>query len=158
MENDSVKGRAKEIEGVDKDLPKIILVKDPNVQKTVPLASLSPATSKTPTPERVSALKAALAKAMEGKVASEKSQVASEDKTRTSVVSPTPSQPRLNEPQDQATQKVLQSPQQPQILQPAQLPKPPLELQQSVQPPQPSVMPEIHEVPEDVLRKTLKVE
>jgi hypothetical protein len=67
MEKDSIPARAKQIEGVDEDLPSITLVKDPNAQKSVPLASLSSSASKVPTPERVSALKAALAKAMETK-------------------------------------------------------------------------------------------
>jgi hypothetical protein len=64
MEKDSIPARAKQIEQIDEDLPKITLVKDPNKPKSVPLSSLSPSASKVPTPERVSALKAALAKAM----------------------------------------------------------------------------------------------
>ena len=64
MEKDSIPARAKQIEGIDQDLPSITLVRDQNKPKSVPLSSLSPAASKVPTPERVNALKDALAKAM----------------------------------------------------------------------------------------------
>jgi hypothetical protein len=74
MEKDSIPARAKQIEGDVEEIPSITLVKDPNAQKSVPLASLSPAASKTPTPERVNELKAALAKAM-GKSTSSSIQV-----------------------------------------------------------------------------------
>jgi hypothetical protein len=74
MEKDSIPARVRQIEGLDQDIPNITLVKDPNAQKSVPLASLSPAASKTPTPERVNELKAALAKAM-GKSTSSSIQV-----------------------------------------------------------------------------------
>jgi len=72
MEKDSIPARAKQFEGVDGDIPSIVLVKDPNAQKSVPLATLSPAAGKAPTPERVSALKAALAKAMAKPVEAQK--------------------------------------------------------------------------------------
>ncbi len=65
MEKDSMPARVREIEGDIEDIPSVTLVKDPKAQKSIPLASLSPAiTSKNPTPERINALKAALAKAM----------------------------------------------------------------------------------------------
>jgi hypothetical protein len=67
MEKDSIPARAKQIEGVDEDLPSITLVKDPNARKSVPLASLSSSASKVPTPARINALKDALARAMETK-------------------------------------------------------------------------------------------
>jgi energy-coupling factor transporter ATP-binding protein EcfA2 len=109
MEKDSIPARAKQIEGDVEEIPSITLVKDPNAQKSVPLASLSPAASKTPTPERVNELKAALAKAME--------------KSTSSSIQVVP-----------------------------QAPKPPLQVQQLKEPSQPP------EVPEDILKKTLKVE
>jgi hypothetical protein len=131
MEKDSIPARAKQIEGVDEDLPSITLVKDPNAQKSVPLASLSPAASKVPTPERVSALKAALAKAMEGKVASE---------------IPSPKLQATNNNQiprnNNQTGTITSSPTSPQTS----------NIQSLTSAPQPP------EIPEDVLRKALKVD
>jgi energy-coupling factor transporter ATP-binding protein EcfA2 len=109
MEKDSIPARAKQIEGDVEDIPNITLVKDQNAQKSILLASLSPAASKIQTPERISALKAALAKAME--------------KSTSSSIKVVP-----------------------------QAPKPPLQVQQLKEPSQPP------EVPEDILKKTLKVE
>jgi hypothetical protein len=69
MEKDEMPARIKQIEGDVNDIPNVVLVKDPNTKRTIPLASLSPTASKTPTPERISALKDALAKAMGTKAA-----------------------------------------------------------------------------------------
>jgi hypothetical protein len=123
MEKDSIPARVRQIEGLDQDIPNITLVKDPNAQKSVPLASLSPAASKTPTPERVNELKAALAKAM-GKSVENKSK----EQTMSSI-------------------QVMSQP-----------PKPPLQVQQLKESVQISQLPQPLEVPEDVLKKTLKVE
>ncbi|MDE2188597.1 MAG: type IV secretion system DNA-binding domain-containing protein, partial [Patescibacteria group bacterium] len=74
MEADTVPARAREIEdNVDKNLPQVTLVKDPNQKKTIPLADLSQGSAKKiPSPERVNDLKAALAKAMANKEESKK--------------------------------------------------------------------------------------
>lgn len=157
MEKDSIPARAKEIEGDVLEIPNIVVVKDPNAKRSIPLASLSPSSAKTPNPGRVSDLKAALAKAMEGKTSSatEVKPVA-EDKPKET---PPPKPPQFSQS--------LQSLQPPQLSQP---PKPSSQAQPQVKPQTPpaslpavqtqqqSQQPNPSEVPEDILRKALKVE
>jgi len=167
MEKDSIPARARQIEGIDQDIPNITLVKDPNAQKSVPLASLSPTASKTPTPERVNALKDALAKAMGKSVEDENKEKSKEakrkdvenaqvsmikDQGNTSVIPASRSETKTQTgiSQFSSTSSPTSN------IQPttsiSQPQKPSLQVQQSNQQLNPP------EVPEDVLKKALKIE
>lgn len=148
MERDSIPARAKQIENIDEDIPSITLVKDPDVKKTIPLASLSPIASKTPTPDRVNALKDALVKAMAGSSAANAKQA----ETPVAQPSATPDvQIKVKEPQ--TLKAVVQVPQS------FQIPMQPVTAPQQIQ--QPNVagsgQPQPREVPEDVLKNVLKM-
>ena len=163
MEKDSIPARAKEIEGIDEIMPSVTLIKDPNAQKSVPLASLSGISSKTPSPARVNDLKAALAKAMakpvEDKSKEQKAKSKDEEKIEiSSVEKPSNEIPnsKLQVPNNNqiprnnnqtgiiiSSNNSLGSFQAPQSSQPTKLPeqnlqppKPPLPAQLSNQPPQ----------------------
>jgi hypothetical protein len=167
MEKDSIPARVKQIEGDVEDIPSITLVKDPNAQKSVPLASLSPAASKTPTPERVNELKAALAKAMGKSVEDENKEKSKEakrkdvenaqvsmikDQGNTSVIPASRSETKTQTGISQFSSASSPT----SNIQPTtsipEPPKPSLQVQQSNQQPNPP------EVPEDVLKKALKIE
>jgi recombination DNA repair RAD52 pathway protein len=128
MEKDSIPARAKQIEAIDEILPNVTLIKDPNVGKSVPLAALTPVASKIPSPQRINALKDALAKAMAVKVESPESKVESQEKNKIQTGIQIQTSGSI-----QVTRQSL------------------VQIQQSNNQPQPA------EVPEDVLKKTLKI-